>query len=74
MLSLYDYLGRAAGSELGLAITNIASKENIPVSSRVIENKAYKGEVNLYPKEFLDRVFTTDCRVSNYYKQVYKIK
>ena len=57
MMSLYDYLGRAAGKQLGLevAATAVALKETI--EERYVENPAYKGNVHLYRREFLDEYF-----------------
>jgi hypothetical protein len=57
MMSLYDYLGRAAGSELGkeVAATAVALKETI--QKRYVTNARYKGEILLYRREFLDEYF-----------------
>lgn len=57
MMSLYDYLGRAAGFELGKAVcqTAIALKETI--EEREISNPKYTGKVHLYRREFLDEYF-----------------
>lgn len=57
MMSLYDYLGYAAGSELGkeVAETAVALKETI--KTREISNTRYKGIVHLYRREFLDEYF-----------------
>jgi hypothetical protein len=57
MMSLYDYLGYAAGSELGkeVAETSVALKETI--KTRTITNTRYKGEIMLYRREFLDEYF-----------------
>jgi hypothetical protein len=57
MMSLYDYLGRAAGSELGkeVAATAVALKETI--QKRYVTNTRYKGEILLYRREFLDEYF-----------------
>lgn len=57
LLSLYDYLKKPAGSDLGLFIATIALKEKTNVYVKTINNKKYQGEVNMYPKEFLDNVF-----------------
>ena len=57
MVSLYDYLGRAAGPELGKRVAAAAVAKNIAFGSRQVENKAYTGEVLLYPKSFLDEFF-----------------
>ena len=57
MMSLYDYLGRAAGKTLGGEVfrTAMALKEN--VEERAISNPAYTGNVHLYRREFLDEYF-----------------
>ena len=53
-LSLYDYLGRAAGGELGKEVANAASKAGIKLQTREVDNPKYTGIVYLYPKDFLD--------------------
>ena len=57
MMSLYDYLGRAAGKSLGGEVfrTAMALKEN--VEEKAISNPAYTGNVHLYRREFLDEYF-----------------
>lgn len=57
MMSLYDYLGRAAGMELGKQVceTAVALKETI--KEREISNPKYTGKVKLYRREFLDEYF-----------------
>ena len=57
MLSLYDYLNRAAGSELGKKVAAEAGRLNIPIESKEISNPAYKGTILMYPKKFLDAYF-----------------
>jgi hypothetical protein len=58
MMSLYDYLGYAAGKELGGKVckTAIALKE--PIEEREITNTRYKGKVHLYRREFLEEYFS----------------
>jgi len=58
MLSLYDYLGHAAGPELGKQVAAYAKQKNAVCSQRFVENPKYKGLVFLYKKEFLDEFFT----------------
>jgi hypothetical protein len=58
MLSLYDYLGRAAGSKLGKQVADYAKLRKTKCSSRHVSNPAYTGEVLLYTKEFLDECFS----------------
>ena len=56
-LSLYDYLGKPAGEELGLAVATEATKHGVQTQTREISNPNYTGKVNLYPKDFLDFYF-----------------
>jgi len=57
MMSLYEYLGRAAGSELGkeVATTAVALRETI--QEHEVSNPKYTGKVKLYRREFLDEYF-----------------
>ena len=57
MMSLYDYLGRAAGKSLGGEVFRTAMALKETVEERAIENPAYKGNVHLYRREFLDEFF-----------------
>jgi hypothetical protein len=57
MMSLYDYLGRAAGKQLGLEVNTVAVKLKETIQERYVENPAYKGTVHLYRREFLDDYF-----------------
>ena len=57
MLSLYDYLGYAAGAELGQEVSNAASKLKIKCDIREISNNKYTGKVMLYPELFLREYF-----------------
>ncbi len=57
MMSLYDYLGHAAGSELGQKVATAAAAAGVKGSMREVSNPAYKGPVMLYPKAFLDLYF-----------------
>lgn len=53
MLSLYDYLGRAAGKNLGLEVAVYARQQNTKIETRQISNPVYTGTVNLYTEDFL---------------------
>jgi len=53
MLSLYDYLGRAAGKKLGLEVAVYARQQKTQIETRQISNPVYTGTVNLYTEEFL---------------------
>tara|TARA_R110001592_G_scaffold20195_6_gene82157 strand:- start:27 stop:239 length:213 start_codon:yes stop_codon:yes gene_type:complete len=55
MLSLYDYLGHAAGAELGKKIATIAAKEKVGFKTKSIKTPYYEGDIMMYPKDFLER-------------------
>lgn len=57
MVSLYEYLGHAAGSELGKQVSEYAKIKQAPRSQRQVENPKYKGFIQLYPRELLDEFF-----------------
>lgn len=59
MISLFDYLGYAAGNELGKQVAEYGKLKNTTFSRRQVDNKKYKGEVMLYTREFLDEFFVT---------------
>ena len=56
-LSLYDYLGKPAGGELGKQVAAAASNAGIKMESRDVSNPRYTGKILLYPKDFLDFYF-----------------
>ena len=57
LISLYDYLGKAAGPELGKLVADYAKLRKFPVQLREVNTKTYKGKVLLYTKEFLMEFF-----------------
>ena len=57
MLSLYDYLGRPAGSDLGKEVAKSATIAKIKLDVRYVSNPKYTGDVFLYPKYWLDEYF-----------------
>ena len=56
-MSLYDYLGKPAGKELGYLVNEYAKSNKIPISMKEVSNPKYKGKVMMYPKSFLDQYF-----------------
>jgi len=56
-MSLYDYLGRAAGSELGQRVAAAATQNKVKIETRQVSNAKYTGDIMLYPKSFLDQFF-----------------
>ena len=57
MMSLYDYLGHAAGPELGKKVAYAAAKAGVKHEIREVSNYKYKGPIMLYPESFLDNFF-----------------
>ena len=57
MMSLYDYLGGAAGKELGIEVCKVAVALKETIEERPISNPKYTGMVHLYRREFLDEYF-----------------
>lgn len=62
MLSLFDYLGRPAGKELGKLVATYGIIKNTKFDTRQVSTPNFKGTVLLYTREFLDEYF-------NLYKQ-----
>lgn len=60
-LSLYDYLGRKAGPELGLAVAQYAARLNEPQGPKnQVNTLGYKGPINTFRPNFLDFFFTQE--------------
>jgi hypothetical protein len=57
-LSLYDFLGRAAGKDLGAQVYVAAERGSIAYLERSISNPSFRGKVKLYPKSFLVGYFS----------------
>lgn len=57
MMSLYEYLGRAAGPELGKEVAEVAVKLKETIQEQEVSNPKYTGKVKLYRREFLDEYF-----------------
>ena len=51
-ISLYDYLGHAAGSDVGQQVAYAAAKAGVVTETRQVSNPVYKGPVMLYPRSF----------------------
>ena len=58
-ISLYDYLGRPAGSALGKEVVEAASKLKIPMEIRHVSTARYTGPIMLYPENWLIGYFST---------------
>ncbi len=58
LISLYDYLGYAAGTQLGKEVASAATRAKETIGRRTVNNVRYKGVVMLYRREFLKEYFT----------------
>ena len=71
-VSLYDYLGHAAGADLGQQVAYAAAKAGVVTETRQVSNPVYKGPVMLYPRSFLDLYFKGGLNESTNGKQLLK--
>lgn len=56
--SLYEYLGHAAGSDLGKQVAAAASAEKVRIAVKQVSNPKYTGEILMYPIDWLDYYFS----------------
>jgi hypothetical protein len=56
-VSLFDYLGYAAGGDLGKAVYAKAKETKQPVQQKDVSVKSFTGKVLLYTEAFLDEYF-----------------
>ena len=56
-MSLFDFLGKPAGGELGLKVYEEAKRLKVPMEQRGVSTKNYTGKVVIYPEEFLKEYF-----------------
>lgn len=63
-LSLFDYLGRAAGSDLGKQVAAYAKSKKVKPTTRFVETAKYKGRILMYPKPLLEDFFKTKEAIS----------
>jgi len=71
-VSLYDYLGRAAGPELGQEVATAARKAGVKGEIREVSNPKYRGPVMLWPTAFLDLYFKGGLNEGHTGKQLLK--
>ena len=71
-ISLYDYLGPAAGAALGQQVAYAAAKAGVVTETRQVSNPVYKGPVRLYPRSFLDLYFKGGLNEGTSGKQLLK--
>lgn len=56
-MSLYNFLGKAAGPALGKEIYKEASLQRIPFGEKYVDNPRYTGRVLMYPVTWLEKHF-----------------
>lgn len=57
-MSLYDFLGHAAGTELGKKVAAEAKIQGQKFIMKEVENRTYTGKVMMYDIDFLTKYFT----------------
>ena len=57
MISLYDYLGHAAGPDLGKKVASAAARAGVKHEIREVNHRGWTGPIMLYPRDFLDNFF-----------------
>jgi len=60
MLSLYDYLGRAAGAKLGKQVAAYAKVRKAKYGTKEVNHHGYQGLIQTYTREFLDEYFKVE--------------
>jgi hypothetical protein len=63
--SLYEYLGRRAGPELGKLVYETAKQDKVVMHQQEVNNPVYTGKVMMYPTEWLDQYFTKLKKLNN---------
>jgi|TARA_B100000900_G_C20132493_1_gene534593 hypothetical protein len=67
-ISLFDYLGKPAGKDVGARVNERAREFGVLTKDREVECESYKGKVNLYPEAFLEYYFTNAERTIETWK------
>jgi len=64
--SLYEYLGKAAGPQLGKEVNEAAKNKSLPIRLKPVSNPKFHGLIHLYPTSFLDSYFKNTPPLSEY--------
>lgn len=57
MLSLFEYLNKPAGPDLGREVAKAAYAAKVKIDKHQVSNPKYTGLILKYPKSFLDEYF-----------------
>lgn len=60
MMSLYEFLGKSAGNDLGKKVYLAARSKGANFSQREVSNPKYTGMVMIYPESFLKEYFNSE--------------
>jgi len=60
MMSLYEFLGKPAGNDLGKKVYLAARSKGANFSQREVSNPKYTGMVMIYPESFLKEYFNSE--------------
>ena len=63
LVSLYDFLGHAAGPELGKKVYEVAKSNKVKMAERHVITKTYTGKVMMYPVTFLMEYFGKEAKL-----------
>lgn len=63
MLSLFEYLGKSAGPELGKQVYAVAKANKVKMSEQQVTTKTYSGKIMMYPKPFLVDYFGNQAKL-----------
>ena len=72
MISLYDYLGHAAGPDLGKKVAGAAARAGVKHEMREVKHSGWNGPIMLYPRAFLDLYFKNGLNEGTNGKQLLK--
>lgn len=64
MMSLYEYLGKAAGGHLGKEVYIRALQDGVRWEKKKVSNPKYTGDVMTYPESFLKEYFNPSIKSS----------
>jgi len=59
MMSLYDYLRKPAGAELGKQVEAAARLLGVDSTYKEVTTRNYSGKIRMYPKSFLEQYFNS---------------
>ena len=60
MISIFDYLGKPAGSDLGKQVAAAAHTDKVRIDAKYVTNPKYSGNILMYPKDWLDNYFKVE--------------